>query len=167
MKSLNFVKERIDKQSANLDVSADAKWVEIDFVDKVQTIAMDNKIRELLTDNKFKSVIRTPQGDVEVSIKQNTNADFEYFTMERCTCDGTLLFAEELFSKILNKLIKAETVNKEKYKQVPYGGEIVYTVGNFVMCEEFGDFGTKEKPWLNSRFTVMLPIKFDVIEKKN
>ena len=39
-----------------------------------------------------------------------------------------------------------------------------YTIGDFVFGDEYDlkKFGTKEKPWMHSRFTVMLPIKFDV-----
>lgn len=45
------------------------------------------------------------------------------------------------------------------------GLSIIYTVGDFVLTEEFGDeFTTKEKPWMQSRFTAMLPIKFDVVK---
>ena len=33
-----------------------------------------------------------------------------------------------------------------------------------MLAEEFGnEFATKEKPWMQSRFTAMLPIKFDVV----
>lgn len=39
--------------------------------------------------------------------------------------------------------------------------------GNFVLAEEFGDqFATKEKPWMKSRFTAMLPIKFNVVRNE-
>ena len=36
-----------------------------------------------------------------------------------------------------------------------------------MLYEEFGDeFATKEKPWMKSRFTAMLPIKFDVVRNE-
>lgn len=39
---------------------------------------------------------------------------------------------------------------------------------DFVLAEECGQqFATKEKPWIKSRFTVMLSIKCDFIENRD
>ena len=65
----------------------------------------------------------------------------------------------------IDKMIHLKTcnVNKEIPKDL-IGYSIIYTVGDFVLAEEFGDeFATKEKPWMKSKFTAMLPIKFDVV----
>lgn len=49
-----------------------------------------------------------------------------------------------------------------------YNYDILFGVGDFVFVEEHVErFSTKEKPWIKSRFTVMLPIKCDFEEKNN
>lgn len=66
---------------------------------------------------------------------------FEYFTMERCICDGTLIFIEELIEKVLLKVIQIQTVNNDKipedFNRNPFNYDILYTVGNFVICDEY------------------------------
>ena len=86
--------------------------------------------------------------------------------MQRCNCDGTFVFFQDLMGECIDKIIHLKTcnVNKEIPKDLT-GYSIIYTVGDFVLAEEFGDeFATKEKPWMQSRFTAMLPIKFDVVK---
>ena len=86
--------------------------------------------------------------------------------MQRCNCDGTFVFFQDLMGECIDKMVhlKACNVNKEISKDLT-GYSIIYTVGDFVLAEEFGDeFATKEKPWMKSRFTAMLPIKFDVVK---
>lgn len=103
--------------------------------------------------------------EITLTITYDEAANFNYFTMKRCSCDGTLLFYQELIKDILLKLLRCETCDKTT--AIPgdlFGHQIKYIVGNFVLANEDGDeFSTKEKPWMRSRFSVMLPIKFEVI----
>lgn len=100
-----------------------------------------------------------------LTVDYNENTDFSYFTMERCYCDGTFAFYQELIKHILLKLLDLNTYDKRV--DIPdnlYGHEVKYTVGDFVLTHEYGSkFATEEKPWMKSRFSVMLPIKFEVI----
>ena len=48
-------------------------------------------------------------------------------------------------------------------KNIPADGEAVYVVGNFVWTsEDSEEFGTPEKPWMNSRFVSYLPLKCEI-----
>ena len=38
---------------------------------------------------------------------------------------------------------------------------ITYTYSTSLITTEYGDFGTKEKPWLNNRISCWTPIKFE------
>lgn len=162
-KSLEFVKERI--------ASGQCKGME----NNKYEFMIEQDIREI-----FKSINCTKEGTIladvpylkgdkpyfNVIIKRDPNANFEYFTMQRCNCDGTFVFFQDLMSECIDKMIHLETcnVNKTVPKDLT-GYSIVYTVGDFVLAEEFGDeFATKEKPWMKSRFTAMPPIKFEVIK---
>lgn len=163
-KSLDFVKERIasgqcngmenNKYEAIIEQNTQEMFSVIDYTAKGETILAD--IPYCISDKPMFNVI----------IKHDPNADFEYFTMQRCNCDGTFIFFQGLMSGCIDKMIHLKTCNINK--TIPEdltGYSIIYTVGNFVLAEEFGDeFVTKEKPWMQSRFTAMLPIKFEVIK---
>ena len=42
---------------------------------------------------------------------------------------------------------------------------IKYTIGNIVCCTEYSEeFATKDKPYLTSRYTALLPIKFEIVK---
>lgn len=122
--------------------------------------------------NTFNNVIHGENGKTfEVNIIHDPEADFEYFTTETCRCDGTATFLAELYSKIVTKLLNAETYYTPGF--VPKSDDDVwnyglnYIVGDFVFNNEYDEkrFGTKEKPWLYSRWTVMLPIKCEWVKK--
>lgn len=162
-KSLEFVKKRI--------VSGQCNGMENNKYEAI----IEQDVREL-----FETVTCTKDGIIladvpyligdshhfNVVIKYNPDMNFEYFTMQRCNCDGTFVFFQVLMNICINKMItlKTRNANKEIPKDLT-GCSIIYTIGDFVLAEEFGDeFATKEKPWMKSRFTAMLPIKFDVVE---
>ena len=89
--------------------------------------------------------------------------------MQRCTCDGTLIFYNDLMEDVLRSLASGETYNKEKEPDdfVNHLGDYdrCYEIGDLVFGEEFDEkFGTEEKPWMQSRFTVFLPIKMDFVK---
>ena len=69
----------------------------------------------------------------------------------------------ELIGNIFYKLLQCGTYNLQTCpKDIEtnfWNYDVKYTVGNFILNEEYGDFGTGEKPWMRSRFTAMLPIK--------
>lgn len=172
MKSIEFVKKRIADGDANVPLQNDAYFYETTFNDYANMFCSQELIEVIELSNGFKLAIpsKNLKDYIPVYITYDENADFEYFTMERCVCDGTLVFMADLMKDCFNKVISYQTCNVKKlpsdFQKEPFKYEISYTVGNFVCCEEFGDFGTEEKPWMKSRFTVMLPIKFDIKEKK-
>ena len=176
MKSIEFVKERIKNGFADVPLQEDAKFSEVDFMDFLET--QINQFFEIFEDNRCQFQLKgtattedgkEQDGKLTINIIHNEDEDFEYFTMERCSCDGTYIFMTELMQNVFKKLAYCKTINNEKvssdFNNYPFDYEICYTVGNFVVCNEYGDFGTEEKPWMKSRFTVMLPIKFDITKK--
>lgn len=178
MKSIEFVKQRIKSGFANVPLHEETKFMELKFDDLLKLYTKE-EFQKGFIDNKCqlkyenaKAVLDSKEvtGDVIVNILYDENADFEYFNMERCICDGTLTFIGELIEKVLLKVIQIQTVNNDKipedFNRNPFNYDILYTVGNFVICDEYWDFGTDDKPWLYSRFTVMLPIKFEVIKRR-
>ena len=162
-KSLEFVKNRIESGMAyGFENTHFESLTEHDSRDTFKSF-------HIFYDDKSETKLICKLGnddkpDLEINIIYSPDAEFEYFTMESCRCDGTLLFVQELMEKCVEKIIRLKTYNKDK--QLPSdlsGHKITYTVGDFVVGTEYGEqFSTKEKPWMMERFTVMLPIKFDV-----
>ena len=163
-KSLEFVKERISSGQCNgMENNKYESMFEQDIRELFDAIN-DTKNGTILADIPYFKEGNKPY--FNVIIKHDPNVNFEYFTMQRCNCDGTFVFFRQLMDICIDKMIhlKTSNVNKEIPKDLT-GYSIVYTVGNFVLAEEFGsEFATKEQPWMLTRFTAMLPIKFDVVK---
>lgn len=98
-----------------------------------------------------------------IEIVFDKNADFEYFTSDSCTHDGTYYFVMECMYNCAKNVVTGSTYSTSKKE--PFDGcKIKYTIGNFVVLNEFDDkFRTDEKPWLQERTTVLLPLKYEVL----
>lgn len=99
---------------------------------------------------------------VDISLLFDKDANFDYFTSCSYTHDGTLLFITEMMSKLVEKVCCAITYNKTL--RAPKSGDTVeYTVGNFVILNEYGEqFAPEDKPWMRERTTVLLPLKMEI-----
>lgn len=168
-RSLNFVRETISSGRCNGMENDKYEYMsEIDF----SAIASKIQFNELVevSENLWKTKLLFDNGEIiQISIKHNPDAKFDYFSTESCYCDGTLLFAIELCKKIFNKILVGKSCYMPKItkdiEEKPYRYNVHFEVGDFVLAEECGrQFATKENPWIKSRFTVMLPIKCDFIE---
>lgn len=171
-KSLNFIKNRIESgMCSGMNISDYKNAFEFNFIDFIN-ICNEN-IKKSFCNNQFTTIMSGECNGIEGKsaniIVFDPDADFEYFTMESCSCDGTLLFMNELMEDVLSKIFGVRTYNTQT---IPTGAleniwnyDIKYTVGNFVLNNENGKFGTEEKPWMQSRFTAMLPIKCEWILK--
>lgn len=163
-KSLEFVKERITSGQCNgMEGNKYESMIEYDTRELFKNTHYSKDNDSILANVSYN---KDNKHYFNVIIKYNPDADFEYFTIQRCVCDGSFVFFQDVMCDCVNKLIHLKTcnVNKNIPKDLT-GYYIVYTIGDFVLAEEFsGEFATNEKPWMNSRFTAMLPIKFEVIK---
>ena len=170
-KSLDFVKQRIATGECNgMENNEYDTMFECNLLENIE-----NTYGSFLWKGDICNyVLDTLEGSTEITIKYDPDADFEYFTMERCINDGTLYFFEDLFFKVINKLYGVQdnrTYNIKKapsdFLTNPFNYDIKYTVGNFVCStENFCDFSIGSEPWMRSRFTVMLPIKMEFVRKE-
>lgn len=161
-KSINFVKQRIQSgECQGMENNKYKSMTELSFTEGCRLCRFDFDSSRSF---KLKSN-STDENYITLTIDYNKNADFSYFTMERCCCDGTLLFYQKLIKDNLNKLLHLKTCDKRvKIPDDLYGHEVKYTVGDFLITHEYGsEFATEEKTWMRSRFSVMLPIKFEAI----
>lgn len=150
-KSLDFVKKEMNLK----------KGFEFD-ADKVFDNYSNCKIGENLW--CFEFMHPDTEEKFEVKVKYDPEADFDGVLGSRCICDGTLSIYLSLAERILIKIANYECYRKSGFvKNRPAGGEAVYVVGNFVWgAEDNEEFGTPEKPWMNSRFESYLPLKCEI-----
>ena len=164
-KSLEFIKDRIKSYSTNgMDnntyecmeeqtpyeiLKESLKLATIDSILCNQTFEY-----EILNKDKFK-----------MKIIYNPNAEYDYFTMQRCLSDGTYAHLYELMEICVENIINLKTYFKNVTLPKDLSGHtLIYTIGNFVLTSETDKekFKTEDKPWLDCRFTAMLPIKFEI-----
>lgn len=161
-KSIEFIKQRIQSvECQGMENNKYKSMTELSFREGCRLCGFD-------FDSVRSYKVKYDDEDKEyftLTIDYNENTDFGYFTMERCCCDGTFVFYQELIKRVLLKLLNFNTCDKGV--DIPdnlYGHEVKYILGNFVLTHEYGnEFSTEEKPWIKSRLSVMLPIKFEVI----
>ena len=92
----------------------------------------------------------------DIAVDYSDDADFQYFSTYSLLCDGTLAFALDACQEIAKRIVMGATY----YKKVPPqpNDALHYTVGNFIVTFEHGDFGTPEKPWLSERMRAFVPL---------
>lgn len=128
-------------------------------------LIIDDAIKRLMKNNNMEYIPDTKIANIEYNEKINNN--YQYKVIRSIVCDGTLSFFQDLILRIMDDLINQRTyfkltLPKEKINKLQ---DINYTIGDFKLIDEFGDYGIKDKPWLHSRFTVELPIACNYVFK--
>lgn len=152
-KSLDFVKKEVDLKKNCFEFGADKVFDYLFYKEKCGENLWSLEFTRPDTRKKF-----------EVKIKYDPEADFDGWFGDRCICDGTFSHYLELAKRNLIGIGKYELERKNGFaKNRPAEGEAVYVVGNFIWTsEDSEEFGTPEKPWMNSRFVSYLPIKCEI-----
>lgn len=168
--SLDFIIDRIKSGQCNGMENDDYTSLsehDLNGMLSIMNIVCDNKKIEIKDISEIVNVV----GDgLELNFKYNPCADFQYFTTETCINDGCITDGLVLIQDVLCKLTNGRTIYKPLFTEIQkYDNKkikILYEVGNFVMgLEHDKKFGTKEKPWLTTRTTIMLPIKCSIQKK--
>lgn len=92
---------------------------------------------------------------------------FDYVAHHISTHDGTLLFLYTAMKSILLELISLKSVNKNLIPVMECGGEfkLVTTIGDFVVWTDVSNkYSTDEKPWLQERQIVFLPVSMKLVK---
>lgn len=161
MNSLDFVKNRIASGMTN-----GMEHNKYDVFGKLPSYILPNilesmGIKQEGNDYKYKIA-----NNIDVTLSYNPDTDFEYFTMKRCICDGTIAFIEDLIIDCIENVVYIKTVNKEKitdnFLDFGHKHDIHYTIGDFIFGSEHDEkFAPDDKRWMQDRFTIFLPIKFE------
>lgn len=174
-KSLEFVKNRIiSGEYKGMDSTYYMDLKEANFWNRVFTyFKFGDDVR--ISENTISFASYFEENGTEIKriamIKYNPNADFEYFTLASCMCDGTLSLFLDLHGDILDSLIYGTTYYKPKapknFEEEFYKYDMNYVVGDFVYCYgENRELAPKDKPWMTTQFTLMLPIAMEFVERE-
>lgn len=164
-KSLEFIKERIKSGGTNGMENNKYNWMEEQTPFEVLKESLKLAITgSILCNQAFRYNILN-KGTFKVKLIYNPDAEYDYFTMQRCSSDGTYAHLYELMEICVENIINLKTYFKPvKIPKDLSEHTIIYTIGDFVLASETdrGKFKTENKPWLDCRFTAMLPIKFEI-----
>ena len=153
--NLEFVKKRITDGFTKMNLDDFESLSEYNVLEILSEYLDKNGEYKVMLDNNF-----------NIILKVDSDATFDYFTMKSCRCDGTMMFYNQLMVDCLNNILSCGTYpNNVTLPEDLSNKTFIYTVGNFVLGHEYDEqkFKTEEKPWIYSRFTAMLPIKFEII----
>ena len=153
--SLEFVKKRITDGFTKMNLDDFESLSEYNVLEILSEYLDKNGEYKVMLDNNF-----------NIILKVDSDATFDYFTMKSCRCDGTMMFYNQLMVDCLNNILSCGThPNNVALPEDLSNKTFIYTIGNFVLGHEYDEnkFKTEEKPWMYSRFTAMLPIKFEII----
>lgn len=164
-KSLEFIKERIRSGETNGMENNKYDWMKEQIPFEVLKESLKLAITgSILCDQTFEYNILN-KGTLNVKLIYNPDVEYDYFTMQRCSSDGTYAHLYELMGICVENIINLKTYFKSV--RIPKDlseHTIIYTIGDFVLASETDreKFKTEDKPWLDCRFTAMLPIKFEI-----
>ena len=166
-KSLEFIKQRASNKSYSTFYDRDfSKAKEMDTLSIFRAITGSEWGK-----NRYhiECDAKSDDGDVGhrvIDIIIDPDGDFDYFTSESCLCDGTYYFYIETIRKALLKIITGQTYNSN-YTKPKITDAISYTVGNVIVLDEYDyKFAPQDRPWLTSRVTIMIPLKYKIDRKE-
>lgn len=101
-----------------------------------------------------------------IKYKKNVENDYEYHIIRSTTCDGTMMFLDELILDTIGEMCVSASYYKNKPPvNIEEVERINYEIGNIKVTEEHEDFGTEEKPWLHTRWIISIPVRTEYVYK--
>lgn len=172
--SIEFIKKRILENGTygiglnELENATELSWNQF----------RNNKLVDYMLNNKTDCGCRlTLEGSIEDKMKLfeiemhlSPCEKFDYFTMESCVSDGTLLFHFDLVERCLMKIIELQTyctaeIPRDFY-EYPEKYIVRYYIGNPVICTDISDkYASQNKKWMTEKVITFVPIKNDFIRK--
>lgn len=168
--SLDFIKQRIESGCV-------ADWVPRIGWDEDENQCM-NPFDFLLHDSNFGEdfaasvnkrsyciTLSNHDGCSKITITYNPEYDkFQYVSFNHNYHDGTLLFVVDCIKELIYKPFSLQTCNiynaPNDITSNWYNYDYKYVIGDVVYINEFGDFGTDEKPWIHTHTVAAMPIAF-------
>lgn len=156
-KSLEYIKQRITDNNMVFGFN-------LNDIDNLHVNTMYDVYGYDLPFDNPQPILMNYDGSILAEIVYNPNANYDYFTMETCFCDGTLAFMNELMLKNIQKIMELKTAYSPAIEKIGAANlpdyKIIYEVGDFVCSIKNSESPDPERPWVCSKFTAYLPIKF-------
>jgi len=165
-KSLGYIKNRIINSPESVNDMPTDGWDKALIINPMERYLM--LIPELkncmVNNNEFIIKVNCDKGEFTTNVQYDTEADFEYFTMESSTHDGTLLFLEESIQTLLYKPLQLGTIYKDIPEDVlnnPCSYNYKYIIGDLIVHRDFGRKSINGCSMMGETDIVVLPIKFE------
>lgn len=161
-KSLEYIKQRISTQGARF---SDRNLSQAFVVSPSRYIKFEGRSAVI----KYEATINGKEVYFSSRLVYDPNADYEYFTSKVSTHDGTLLFVDNTINECIKNIINVQTYNTIKgFPKELNGVEFTYTMGDIIVVNETDPkFAPADKPWMQERTTVMIPLIYSYKEKKS
>lgn len=165
-KSLEYIKNRINNTPDSVEDMPTEGWdnsLIINPMEKYMQYTPSFK-NCLVNDNEFSVKVSCNQGEFKLNIEYDNEAEFEYFTMESTTHDGTLLFLEDDIMELLHKPLQLKTLPKRVMDDVlnnPCNYNYKYIIGDVIVHRDFGRKSINGRDMRGETDLVVLPIKFE------
>lgn len=141
-----------------------SKWSERDWSKAIEFGDDASLLFDLVLNGLREYELTSEDGSksIKIRILFDSDADFDYYTSSSSIHDGTIAFIYDNVMKCVLKVVQLQTRNA-CIPSPDFGDEVTFTVGNFVILNEYdGDFVPKDRPWLRERTTVLLPLKMEI-----
>jgi len=162
-KSLEYIKNRVINNPDSVNNMPTDGWDDTLVINPMEKyLEFIPTLKEcFINDNEFLVNLSSDQGKFNINIEYNTEADFEYFTIESSTHDGTLIFLYDAIQELLYRLLKLGTVPKSKQIDNIDDYNYKYIIGDIIVHRDFGTKNINGNKWLGETDIVVLPIKFE------
>lgn len=132
--------------------------------EKVSIFYSEEMIKDYLKRVRKENNIKEDIKISNIQIDKSVNVNYQYKITRAIKCDGTFVFIKELIDSIIINMINCETHYKPTFPhdKVDELKSVNYTIGDFELYVENVE-GTKEKPWLTTRWIVSLPVNCEYV----
>ncbi|HDK7194943.1 TPA: hypothetical protein PTV74_003251 [Clostridium botulinum] len=166
-KSIKYIKNRIKQSVDGIgDIPLD-NWDEANIINPM--ILFKNDFNIPIKDNRidFELIINNDKRTKAI-IEYNNEADYNYFTSNFVTHDGTLLFQIQAIDEMLNKFFYLKTCYKkvatDDFMNNPFNYDVKYTIGDVLINSNYGINKINGNNMRGQKDSIVLPVKFEIFK---
>jgi|GEM_PF-3715072 len=177
-RSEEFVLSRIEQGGIMLPIS-DVDVIETSNIDILPfwdalkgCINIDEEFLKSSHDNNLMAIsLKSDLGERTCRVKYDPEGDFEYCATEHSKYDGTLLFAVEMISRLLTRIITGDTYNSNTapidYAENPFNYDVNFIAGDVIIRSDFGRMNINGRMMAGQSDIACLPLSVEYIKRED
>ena len=169
-RSIEYIKNRIlnDPDSVmNMPIEG---WDDAMIFNPIHFFTTIPEFELLSITDSLQLVLSNEERKINLNIKYDPLASFDYFTMNCITYDGTLYFLMESIGDLLFKLTTLQTYfnadETKDFRKNPFNYDVKYIIGDIIVHRDFGMKSINGHEMMGETNIIVLPIKFELFEKQ-